>query len=93
MRSKLTILCVSVISQSEMILHNDGRVLLLLMVLSSLSQAGLFLIEVGEDEGSARGGCGRGEQYGEKCYRLHLLAKSWPAAQQLCSKRAKERLN
>ena len=74
-----------------MILHTDGRVLLLLTVLSSLSRAGLFLIEVGEEESGARGGCGRGEQYGEKCYRLHLLPQSWQAAQYRCSKRAKER--
>ena len=76
-----------------MILLTDCRLLLLLTVLFSLSRAGLFLIEVGEEESSASGGCWRGEQYGEKCYRLHLLPKSWQAAQYLCSRKAKERLN
>ena len=89
MRSTLKIsLC---LSQYEMILRQDGRVLLLLLVvLSSLSQAGLFLIEVGSEESL---GCGQGEQYGEKCYRLHLLPKSWQAAQHFCSRRAEEREN
>ena len=82
------------LSQCEMILHHDGRLLLLMMVLlPSLSQAGLFLIEVGEEESSAGGGCGRGEgeRYGDKCYRLHLLPKRWGAAKYICSKKSKER--
>ena len=68
----------------------DQSGLLLTLVLASLGRAGLFLIEVESDESS---GCGREEQYGEKCYRLHLLPKSWQAARYFCSRRAKERFN
>ena len=33
---------------------------------------------------------GGGEQFKEKCYRLHLLPKSWREAKQVCSKRSQE---
>ena len=77
------------VCQCVMILQVDCRLLLLLILLSSLSRAGIFLVEVGQREREAeRVGCWR---YGEKCYRLHLLPKRWGAAKYICSKKSKER--
>ena len=77
------------VCQCMMILQADCRLLLLLLLLSSLSRAGIFLVEVGQREREAeRVGCWR---YGEKCYRLHLIPKSWSEAQHTCSIRKERR--